>query len=212
MIEHAHLQPGQRVLRVLARGPGHTSFMAAELIKPEGKFVSSDLSEGMLEIARERARAPGIDNVEFEQLALEWIDEETASFDVILCRWGIMLIQDPEAAAHEAGRVLRPGGRIAVAVWDEAKQNPWATIPGRALVKLGLAEPPDPAAPGIVALAPASTLQELVESAGCINIKHATVVLGPPVTGPGRVHHQDDGAVGRVRGHDGQGETPTASA
>ena len=56
---------------------------------------------------------PAIDNVEFSQLELEWIDLETASVDAVLCRWGIMLIVDPEAAAHEirrsrAGR--RPGG------------------------------------------------------------------------------------------------------
>jgi SAM-dependent methyltransferase len=179
MIEHAHLQPGQRVLE-LAAGPGDTGFMAAELIKPGGTLTSSDLSDGMIDVARERARAQGIDNVEFEQLSLEWIDKETASFDVILCRWGIMLIQDPEAAVKEARRVLRPGGRIAVAVWDEAKLNPWATVPGRALVELGLAEPPDPAAPGMFALAPASNLQELLESAGFVDVEVGGVDLDRP--------------------------------
>jgi SAM-dependent methyltransferase len=179
MIEHAHLQPGQRVLE-LAAGPGDTGFMAAELIKPGGTLTSSDLSDGMLDVARERARAQGIDNVEFEQLSLEWIDKETASYDVILCRWGIMLIPDPEAAVREARRVLRPGGRIAVAVWDEAKLNAWATIPGRALVELGLAEPPDPEAPGMFALAPAPRLQDLLESAGFLDVEVADVAIERP--------------------------------
>jgi SAM-dependent methyltransferase len=179
MIEHAGLHPGQRVLE-LAAGPGDTGFMAAELIKPGGVLVSSDLSEGMLEIARERARGQGIDNVEFAQLSLEWIDLSTASVDTILCRWGIMLVPDPEAAAREARRVLRPGGRIAMAVWDEARLNPWATIPGRTLVELGYAEPPDPAAPGMFALAPAPRLQELLESAGFVDVEVDGVTIDRP--------------------------------
>jgi SAM-dependent methyltransferase len=179
MIEHARLQPGQRVLE-LAAGPGDTGFLAAELIEPGGTLVCSDLSEGMLEVARERARAQGITNVEFAQLSLEWIDLQAASVDVILCRWGIMLVPDPEAAVREARRVVRPGGRLAVAVWDEAKRNPWATIPGRALIELGHSEPPDPSAPGMFALAPAERLGELLESVGFVDVEVDGVQLDRP--------------------------------
>jgi SAM-dependent methyltransferase len=179
MIEHARLQPGQRVLE-LAAGPGDTGFLAAELIEPGGTLVSSDQSEGMREVARERARAQRIGNVEFAQLSLEWIDLQAASVDVILCRWGMMLVPDPEAAAREARRVLRPGGRLAVAVWDEAERNPWATIPGRAVVELGYGEPPDPTAPGMFVLAPADRLRELLESAGFEDVEVDGVALERP--------------------------------
>ena len=128
MIEHAELQPGERVLE-LAAGPGDVGFMAAELIRPGGTLVSSDATEGMIELARTRAAEQGIEDVEFRQLQLEWIDLETASVDAILCRWGVMLTIDPGAALQECRRVLRPGGRIALAVWDLPEQNPWATIP-----------------------------------------------------------------------------------
>jgi SAM-dependent methyltransferase len=199
MIDHAGLQPGHRVLE-LAAGPGDTGFMAAELIKqpddggaardseaggragrvPPGTLVCSDHAEAMLDVARARAADQGIDNVEFVRLELEWIDLPAASVDAVLCRWGMMLAVDPGAAAREMRRVLKPGGRVALAVWNEAKLNPWATIPGRALIELGHAEPPDPNAPGMFALAPASRLADLLESAGFTDVLVESVEVNRP--------------------------------
>jgi SAM-dependent methyltransferase len=165
MIRRLGLQPGQRVLE-LGAGPGDTGFLAAELVTPAGALMSSDASEAMLEVARARAQEMGIDNVEFLRLELEWIDLPTATVDAILCRWALMLLLDPEAAAREMRRVLRPGGRVAVAVWDESSANPWATVPLQALVELGHVSPPPPGVPGMFALAPPGALQRLLESAG----------------------------------------------
>jgi SAM-dependent methyltransferase len=176
MIEHADLQPGHRVLE-LAAGPGDTGFLAAELIRPGGTLISSDHSEAMLRLARQRAQAFGIDNVEFQQLDLEWIDLETASVDAVLCRWGLMLVVDSGAAAREMRRVLRPGGRVALAVWDEPEHNPWAAVPIRALIALGHAEAPPPDAPGMFALAPPGRLSELLQSAGFVDVVVADVEL-----------------------------------
>jgi len=176
MIDRVGLHPGERVLE-LAAGPGDTGFLAAELIRPGGTLISSDASERMLEIARARAAQLGIANVEFAELELEWIDLETASVDVILCRWGVMLSVDPDAAAREARRVLKPGGRIALAVWDEPQHNPWATIPGRVLVDRGLAGPPDPDAPGMFALAAPGRLADLLESAGFLDVVVEAVTI-----------------------------------
>jgi SAM-dependent methyltransferase len=165
LIDRLELQPGRELLE-LAAGPGDTGFLAAELIQPGGTLISSDAAEAMLDVARGRAAAMGIENVRFQRLELEWIDLPTASVDAILCRWGIMLILDPEAAARETRRVLRPGGRIAVAVWDAADRNPWASIPMRALIKHGHVPPPDPNQPGMFALAAPGRLAELLEDAG----------------------------------------------
>jgi SAM-dependent methyltransferase len=176
LIDHLDLQPGETVLE-LAAGPGDTGFMAAELIQPGGTLISSDGAEAMLSVARARAEALGITNVEFKQLDLEWIDLETASVDAVLCRWGIMLIVDPEAAAREIRRVIKPGGRVALAVWDTPDSNPWATTPGRALIKLGHSEPLDPEAPGMFALAAPGTLKELLESAGFVDVTIDSVEL-----------------------------------
>src|SRR5436309_3560949 len=93
MIEQLGLQPGQQVLE-LAAGPGDTGFLAAELIQPGGKLISSDAAESMLSIARRRAAGAGVRNVEFKQLQLEWIDLPTASVDAVLVRFGVMLTVD----------------------------------------------------------------------------------------------------------------------
>jgi SAM-dependent methyltransferase len=176
LIDSLALQPGHRVLE-LAAGPGDTGFLAAELIEPGGTLLSSDGAEAMVTLAQTRAKAAGIANVEFRRLELEWIDLPTASVDAILCRWGIMLITDHEAAAREIRRVVRPGGRVALAVWDVPGLNSWATIPGRAMIELGHSEPPDPEAPGMFRLAPQARLQELLESAGFIEVDIEPVML-----------------------------------
>src|ERR1700759_1714962 len=126
MVDALALQPGQRVLE-LAAGPGDTGFMAAELVAPGGILICSDGADAMLDVARERAAAQGVANVEFRQLELEWIDLPTADVDAVVCRWGIMLVVDSEAAAREIRRVLKPGGRAALAVWDHPERNPWTT-------------------------------------------------------------------------------------
>jgi ubiquinone/menaquinone biosynthesis C-methylase UbiE len=176
MVDALALQPGQTVLE-LAAGPGDTGFMAAELIQPGGKLISSDGAEAMIEVAKARAAALGVGNAEFRQLELEWIDLEAGSVDAVLCRWGIMLIVDPEAAAKEIRRVLKAGGRAAFAVWDRPDRNPWATIPSQAMIELGLAERPDPNAPGMFRLAADGALTELLESAGFTDVKVAAVSL-----------------------------------
>jgi SAM-dependent methyltransferase len=167
LIDAAELHPGARVLE-LAAGPGDTGFLAAELIRPGGTLICSDGSAAMLEVARERAERQAVENVEFKQLMLEWIDLPAASVDVILIRWGLMLVDDSAAAAQECRRVLAPGGRLAVAVWDRPQLNPWATIPTEALVDLGLAPAPDRNAPGMFALADPSMLDELLAGAGFV--------------------------------------------
>lgn len=168
MIDHLHLVAGQRVLE-LAAGPGDTGFLAAELIAPGGVLISSDASESMLEVARERAAAQGVANVEFKLLELEWIDLPTASVDAILCRWGVMLAVDPGAALRECRRVLRAGGRIAVAVWDVPEANPWTTIQQRTLVELGHLTTDGGPAPGMFALAAPGALEELLGDSGFVD-------------------------------------------
>ena len=112
MIDAAELAPGMRVLD-LAAGTGEVGFTALPRILPGGTLICSDQSEAMVEVARSRAQAAGVEDVEFRVLDGEWIDLELASVDAVLCRWGYMLMADPPAALRETRRVLRPGERDA---------------------------------------------------------------------------------------------------
>lgn len=179
MVEHLDLQPGQTVLE-LAAGPGDTGFLAAELIRPGGTLISSDASRAMLGIATGRARDLGVTNVEFKQLQLEWIDLPTGSVDAVLCRWGLMFAFDPAAALQEIRRVIKPGGKAALSVWDAPERNPWATVETRALIELGHVEPPDPDAPGMFALADTERLCGLLQDAGFLEVTVESVDLVRP--------------------------------
>ncbi len=111
---------------------------------PTGGVILSDQAEGMLDGARERAAELALTNVEFQVWNAEWIDLPVASVDAVLCRWGYMLMVDPGAALSETRRVLRSGGRLALAVWDTVGANPWALAPRLELIERGLAPAPAP--------------------------------------------------------------------
>jgi len=174
LVDAINPQPGQTVLE-LAAGPGITGFLAAELITPGGRLISSDFAEPMLEVARQRATQLGLDNVEFRVVDAESIDLDTASVDAVLCRWGYMLMADPAAALSETRRVLRPGGRVALAAWDAAETNPWATATMPSLLKRKLMPVPDPKDPGMFAFAGPGKLEGLLGDAGFLDVEVGTV-------------------------------------
>lgn len=175
LLDAAHLQPGHTVLE-LAAGPGDTGLMAAELVAPDGRAIITDNAEGMLEAARARAKEVGATNVEIRPMEAEWIDMPTASVDAVLCRWGYMLLADPEAALRETRRVLRPGGRVALAAWTGPEANPWFAVMGRVFVERGVMEPEPPDTPGPLAFGRRpGQVEELLDAAGFDDVETDTL-------------------------------------
>ena len=166
MIDAIDPQPGHTLLE-LAAGTGDTGLLAAELIEPGGTLICSDFAPEMLRVAQRRAEELGIDNVRFKQIDAETsIDLEAAGLDGALCRFGYMLMADPESALRETRRVLKPGARVALAAWTGPDDNPWSVLPTRELIERGAAEPPDPGAPGQFAWGREGLIAEHLEAAG----------------------------------------------
>ena len=163
MVELLQPQPGQTILD-LAAGLGDTGFLAAELIQPGGELITSDFSPDMLTAAQKRAK---VKNVRFRQIDLSTpIDQPTASIDGVLCRWGYMLIEDPESALRETRRILKQDGTLVLAAWTGPDDNLWSAAPTRALLKRGLVATPQ--GPGQFAWADPNLITETMQAAGFI--------------------------------------------
>jgi len=165
MLERAALGPGDTVLE-LACGTGVVGLAAAGAVAPSGRVILSDFSAPMLDAARSHAAALGLANVDCRVLDAQRMDMDADAVDVVLCRWGYMLMGDPGAALAETRRVLRPGGRLSLAVFAGPGENPWASLPSAVLQERGHMPAPESGAPGILALADRARLRDLLASAG----------------------------------------------
>ncbi|BBX68126.1 class I SAM-dependent methyltransferase [Mycolicibacterium psychrotolerans] len=164
MFDAVDLARGDQVLE-LAAGPGSVGLTAAEVVGPGGSVVVSDIEPQMVAITAERAQRRGLANVTTRVLDLEHIECPAASFDIVFCRDGLMLVPDPAAAVREVHRVLRPGGRAAFAVWAERRHNTWlGALLDAVTAELGVAIPP-PGMPGPFSLAEPGVLEELLRAA-----------------------------------------------
>lgn len=114
----AWITVGQRVLDV-ACGTGVLTLEAARRVGPSGAVVGLDLNEGMLAVARRKAP-----RLEWRRGRAEALPFETGTYDAVTSQFALMFFEDRPAALAEMRRVLRPGGRLAVAVWDAVEHSP----------------------------------------------------------------------------------------
>jgi SAM-dependent methyltransferase len=122
-VERLGLRAGETVLDVCC-GSGGSALPAGEAVGPEGKVIAVDLAERLVALGEAKAREKNLGNIEFkagDMLALGYPD---ASFDVVVCVFGIFFVPDMVAATKELWRMVKPGGRLAISTWGPALFEP----------------------------------------------------------------------------------------
>jgi ubiquinone/menaquinone biosynthesis C-methylase UbiE len=142
MCELAHIRPGQRVLDI-ATGIGEPALTAAQWVGPSGHVLATDIAPEMLDFGKSRAADMGLGNLEFRQMDAEAMDLPDASFDAVLCRFGLMFLPNLDADLRTILRLLVPGGWFAAAVWSTADKVPSSSIAGGTIMR-ELQIPPTP--------------------------------------------------------------------
>lgn len=135
LVALARIECGQKVLD-LACGYGEPAVTAALKIHPSGSVLGIDISRGLLSIAKKRASANGLTNIQFERGNIEKIELPKSYFDAVLSRWGLMFFQDIESTMRKVYDNLVSGGRFAVAVWGPPEKVPMLSIPFQATMNV----------------------------------------------------------------------------
>jgi SAM-dependent methyltransferase len=176
LIQLAAVRPGHRVLDV-ATGIGEPAVTAARLVGPAGRVVGTDISPGMLAVARERAAELGLGNVEFHEVDAEALDLPESSFDAVLCRFGLMFLPDVDRTLVGIRRLLVPGGRLAASVWGPPERYPMATAAFGAVARVLELPPPAPGTPGMFSLADGDALAGRFRAAGFADVHTETLIV-----------------------------------
>jgi len=133
------VKEGALVLEV-ACGTGIVTRHLIDRLPPRARLVATDLNEPMLEHARRKL--PGAKRVEWRQADACALPFPDASFEAVVCQFGLMFVPDKPGAVREARRVLAPGGRLLLSVWDSLDRNRFARLAHETLLRFFPEDPP----------------------------------------------------------------------
>ena len=117
LLDALDTQNGDKILD-LASGTGEPVLTLARDMKGKVEIIGVDAAEGMVKVANKKVASENLTGIEFKTMSAEKLTYADNSFDKVLCRFGIMLFEDPLQGLKEIRRVLKPGGRFAFAVWS----------------------------------------------------------------------------------------------
>ena len=164
----------EAVVLDVATGTGEPGLTIASMLMG-GKVTITDISEAMLDIARENAIKRKLENVETLVCDVCELPFADNTFDNISCRFGFMFFPDMQMAIREMVRVMKPGGKIAASVWNVPDKNFWITAIGGTINRNMQIPAPLPGAPGMFRCSESGLLQDLFKQAGLKNTSEKEV-------------------------------------
>jgi SAM-dependent methyltransferase len=184
LLRHADVRAGMQVLD-LASGSGDPALTLAQRVGDHGHVTATDLSEGMLDLAQRHAHTAQLANMSFRLADAQALPFDDASFDVVTSRLGIMYFVDVQKALSEIARVLKPGGRMAFAVWGPTDQGTFSAFLLGPLMARRPLELPPPDMPFPLRFATPGSLSAELRRAGLADVTEENAVLhfvwpGPP--------------------------------
>jgi ubiquinone/menaquinone biosynthesis C-methylase UbiE/rhodanese-related sulfurtransferase len=176
MILGAKLQPGDVVLD-LASGTGADAFTASPFVGDTGKIIGIDISEKMVAVSTEKAKARGITNCEFQVMDAEDLPFKSGMFDAAVSKWGLMYFPDCHKALKGVLRVLKPGGRLSVLVFGRQERARFMTVAALAAYKINPTLVAAKDGPSTFQFGPDGAIEALLNAAGFENVRSRRFAL-----------------------------------
>src|SRR6267154_3419131 len=169
LVADAEIVRGQTVLDV-ATGPGEPALSVAAMVGAEGKVCGIDPVAGMVEAARRAAERLAIKNVEFEVASADQLPFAADTFDAVISRFGVMFFPSPVDGVREMLRVLKPGRKLALAVWHFTENNPFHYSLSRVIDRYVKSPPLAPDALDAFRFATPGKLRTILNEAGATSV------------------------------------------
>lgn len=167
LIEDAQIRSRHVVLDI-ATGPGEPALSVAAWVGPEGKVFGIDPVPEMVAAARRAQDRLGLRNAQFDVASADELSFRDSTFDAVISRFGVMFFPSPVDAVRAMLRVLKPGGKLALAVWHFPEANPFFYTVTRVLDRFIEPTPPVPDAPDAFRFAQPGKLRDVLAEAGAI--------------------------------------------
>ena len=158
----------QHTVLDIATGPGEPALSVAALVGPEGRVFGIDPVPEMVAAARRAADRLGLRNSQFNVAFADRLPFPADTFDAVVSRFGVMFVPSPVDAVREMLRVLKPGRKVAMAVWHFAERNPFHYTLARVIERFVDSPPVAPDAPDAFRFARPGKLRDVLTEAGAV--------------------------------------------